>query len=144
MWAVFDLDGVVADNSHRQHLIDRTQGKPDWDAFFDAVEQDTPIPAGQSAITDALALGWTPIYLSGRPERCRSATERWLLAHHFPAGELVLRPDDDRRPAKLFKRGALQRLLRRGAIAAFVDDDPAVIEMARALGVPAQLAPPLA
>ena len=32
-----DIDGTVADNSHRQHFL---EGKKDWDGFFDALDLD--------------------------------------------------------------------------------------------------------
>jgi hypothetical protein len=50
-----------------------------------------------------------------------------------------MRPGHDRRPARIFKLGVLRRLAPRG-IAAFVDDDPDVVEAALAAGYPAALA----
>ncbi len=42
--AVVDIDGVLADATHRQHHL---EGRPkDWDAFFAAVGEDPPIPRG--------------------------------------------------------------------------------------------------
>ena len=140
MLAVFDVDGVLADNSWRTHYIEPGRGKPDWDAFFADVGKDAPLPAGTAAVAAATANGWTPVYLSGRPERCRAATETWLSQHGFPPGRLLLRSDSDRRPATIFKRGALQRLMHVEEIALVVDDDAAVVQMAQNLGLEAKLA----
>lgn len=39
---IFDIDGTLADLSHRLHFI---QKKPaDWDGFFAACSDDAPIP----------------------------------------------------------------------------------------------------
>ena len=41
MRIVFDLDGTLADGSHREHFIKGE--KKDWDAFFEACHGDAPI-----------------------------------------------------------------------------------------------------
>ncbi len=37
---IFDIDGTLADNSHRQHFLEG--GKKDWKGFFDAMVDDQP------------------------------------------------------------------------------------------------------
>jgi hypothetical protein len=74
-----------------------------------------------------LAAAHTVVYLTGRPERCRADTELWLVEHGFPAAELVMRPSDDRRPARLFKVEQVRRLDRRDAVDLVLDDDPKVV-----------------
>ena len=37
---ICDIDGTVANNEHRQHLL---KGFKTWDAFFNALDKDTPI-----------------------------------------------------------------------------------------------------
>jgi phosphoglycolate phosphatase-like HAD superfamily hydrolase len=132
--AVFDIDGVLADVRHRlRHVRSRPK---DWDAFFGAAEQDPLLPEGAGAAATALRAGNSVGYLTGRPERCRAATLRWLTQHGLPEGALVMRPDADRRPARLWKIAALRDLARRHRITAFVDDDAAVVSAARAAGFP--------
>ena len=41
MFIVFDLDGTLADDAHRQHHI--TGDVRDWDAYFAACGDDAPI-----------------------------------------------------------------------------------------------------
>ena len=136
--AVFDIDGVLADVRHRLHFLD---SRPrDWDAFFAAVAADGVLPEGVAAVRDALADGLGIAYLTGRPERCRADTVRWLEAHGLPEAELVMRPDTDRRPARLFKVAALRRLSARAAVAFLMDDDPEVVDAVSAAGVPVRLA----
>lgn len=130
-YAVVDLDGVVADVTHRlRHL--RTRPK-DWDGFFAALSADPVLPEGL-AVSRRLAEEHRLVYLSGRPERTRADTEAWLRRHSLPPGRLLLRRDDDRRPARLLKVGVLRRLSREAPVAVLVDDDPQVCAAARAAG----------
>lgn len=134
--AVIDIDGVVADVSHRLHHLQRRP--KDWGGFFAAAADDTPLDEGVTLATD-LARRHDVAWLTGRPEWLRAITLRWLDEHGLPAGELFLRGNDDRRPARLYKLGMLCRLATR-QIAAFVDDDEDVVEAAQQAGYPAVLA----
>jgi hypothetical protein len=131
--AVVDLDGVLADVRHRLHHLERTP--KDWDAFFAAAGADSPLAEGFAVVRE-LAGRYQIVYLSGRPERLRAATSRWLDRHDAPSGELVLRRNGDRRPARQLKVGELRRIGRTLQIAVFVDDDPAVCAAATAAGFP--------
>ncbi len=119
-YAVLDLDGVLADVRHRLHLV-RTRPKR-WDDFFDAAPADPVLPEGR-ATADRLAANHVIAYVSGRPERCRAATEKWLADHGLPAGAVYLRPEGDRRPARLVKVAVVRRLARERRVAVVVDDD---------------------
>lgn len=132
--AVFDIDGVLADVRHRLHHV---AARPkDWDAFFAAAPEDPPLPEGLAAVATARDAGQVVLYVTGRPERCRADTLAWLAAHGLPAGELVMRDDADRRPARVTKLAALRRLSRRVRVEVFVDDDAAVVAMVRGAGFP--------
>jgi phosphoglycolate phosphatase-like HAD superfamily hydrolase len=133
--AVVDVDGVVADVRHRLHHLDPPKS---WAAFFAAAGDDPLLPAGAQLVAD-LHRQHEVVWLTGRPHRLRPVTERWLRAHDLPCRELHMRPEGDRRSARLFKLGVLSRLLPR-AIDVFVDDDPDVVQAARAAGVPTVLA----
>lgn len=129
--AVIDLDGVLADVGHRLHHL---QGRPkNWAGFFGAMGEDTPYPEG-FALAAELAVEHDIVYLSGRPERTRAVTQSWLSTHEAPVGRVMLRPDDDRRPARIFKIGVLKRLSAQRPVALLVDDDPAVCDAAREAG----------
>jgi len=130
--AVFDIDGVLADVRHRLHHV--TARPKDWDAFFGAADDDPPLAEGLSAVETAARAGHTVMYLTGRPERCRAATVAWLTDQGLPTGELFMRADSDRRPARITKVATLNRLARRFEVAAFVDDDAAVVEAVRRAG----------
>ena len=132
--AVFDIDGVLADVRHRLHHV--TERPKNWEAFFGAAPADAALSEGVAAVAAAAAAGHMVIYLTGRPERCRTATVDWLADGGLPAGELFMRADTDRRPARITKVATLRRLARRYRVAAFVDDDAAVVEAVRAAGFP--------
>jgi phosphoglycolate phosphatase-like HAD superfamily hydrolase len=132
--AVFDIDGVLADVRHRLHHV--ASRPKDWDAFFGAAPDDPPLMEGLGAVATADRAGHVVVYLTGRPERCRTATLAWLADQGLPEGELFMRDDSDRRPARITKVAALRRLSRRYRVEAFVDDDAAVVEAVRAAGFP--------
>jgi phosphoglycolate phosphatase-like HAD superfamily hydrolase len=132
--AVFDVDGVLADVRHRLHHV--ASRPKDWEAFFGAAPLDPPLAEGIAAVAAATRAGHAIAYLTGRPERCRAATLRWLADQGLPPGALHMRADTDRRPARITKVAALRRLARDASIVAFVDDDAAVVGAVRAAGFP--------
>jgi FMN phosphatase YigB (HAD superfamily) len=135
--AVFDIDGVLADVTHRLHHL---QSRPQrWERFFRAAERDPLLDEGARRLRAALA-DHEVIYVTGRPERNRGLTERWLARHDLPTGPLVMRRDDDFRPARFYKREVLRRLAGVREVASVLDDDPAVVRVLAADGWPVELA----
>jgi phosphoglycolate phosphatase-like HAD superfamily hydrolase len=133
--SVLDIDGVLADVRHRLTHVHRRP--KDWDAFFAAAPDDTPLPEGLSRASELAARG-DIIYLTGRPERCRLDTETWLDTHGFPDAIVLMRPDTDRRPARVFKLEEVKRLSTSATIDLVVDDDALVIDTLRAAGFPVE------
>jgi hypothetical protein len=135
--AVVDIDGVVADVRHRLHLVDSRPTR--WAEFFAAADDDPPLEIGVALVLE-LAADHEVIWLTGRPERSRAATETWLAAQGLPTGVLLMRGDRDFRPARLTKRDELRRLRRSREVRVVVDDDPEVVTLLRADGFPVRLA----
>lgn len=131
--AVVDLDGVVADVAHRLHHIEGS--RKDWSAFFAAAVDDPPHEEGL-AVVGQLEAEHEVVYLTGRPESCRSDTEVWLEAHGIGGHRLVMRPEGVRRPAAALKRALLEDLATGRQVAVVVDDDPLVIAAMQEAGVP--------
>lgn len=129
---VFDLDGVLADVRHRVHFV--AERPKDWDSFFDSAVHDPVLPEGVDLLRARVSAGCEVAYLTGRPERCRDDTVAWLREHDLPAGDLHMRPDHDRRPARLFKRDVLRALAKTRVIPAVVDDDAEVVALLRSDG----------
>ena len=130
---MIDLDGVVADVRHRLHHI--SAGRRDWDGFFAGIPDDPVLPEGR-AVADRLAADHEVVYLTGRPERTRAATEHWLRVRGLPHGQLIMRRDRDRRPARVTKPELLRRLADGARIAVVVDDDVQVCEALERAGWP--------
>jgi phosphoglycolate phosphatase-like HAD superfamily hydrolase len=128
---VLDIDGVLADVRHRlHHLAARPK---DWDGFFAAATDDDVLEVGAQFARQAAATH-DVLYLTGRPERLRLATQTWLEMHALPPGALLMRGNDDRRPSAAMKLQALRALRRTAAVDLVVDDDPSVVTAARAAG----------
>jgi len=135
--AVVDIDGVVADVRHRLHLVEHRPKR--WAEFFARAVDDPPLAEGVALVTE-LSAGHDIVWLTGRPERTRRATVRWLAEQGLPAGTLLMRPDGDFRPARYTKREELRRLRGRRRIAVVVDDDPEVASTLAEDGFPVRLA----
>lgn len=135
--AVFDIDGVVADVRHRLHFI---ESRPkDWDGFFAAADKDRPLSEGVELARQAMA-SYDLAWLTGRPERLRAVTGRWLAALDLPATPLVMRRNRDFRQARVAKLEELRRLADGRTVAMVVDDDPEVTAALGAQGYPVRLA----
>lgn len=133
--AVFDIDGVLADVTHRLHHLDDWR----WERFFAAADRDPLLDEGERRLRAAQA-AHDVVYLTGRPERNRRLTQAWLARHGLPTGPLYMRPDGDHRPARIVKREVLRELARTRTVASVLDDDPAVVRVLAADGWPVELA----
>jgi len=130
-YAVVDIDGVLADVRHRLRYVERRP--KDWARFFAAAGADPVLPEG-AAVAERLAMDHDLVYLTGRPESLRELTETWLRAGELPAARLLMRRAGDRRAGRLVKVEALRRLARERPVDVLVDDDPLVVNDARAAG----------
>lgn len=146
---IFDIDGTLADLSHRLHhiqpplLANGQYGPKDWDSFFAACGDDAPIEHTIKLAIDVSLAGANIIYVSGRSDQCRIATETWLTRHGLPDGPVYMRKQGDHRPDHQVKVELLAQLRADGndPVMAF-DDRDAVVKMWREIGVPcAQVAP---
>lgn len=93
---VFDIDGTLADNEHRQHHLD---GKKDWDAFFSKQHLDEPYQAVLDVLHALHETGHKVIVVTARDARFRDETLEWLNKHigyHFDNVDLYMRPKDHR------------------------------------------------
>lgn len=140
---IFDIDGTLADGSHRIHHIVRTDGAPkDWDTYFSLLSEDALIPH-MARVARSLSLYTDIVYVSGRPAEYWSETLAWLRKHDLPPGRLFCRPLGDRRDDHIVKIELLEVIRAEGfnPIMAF-DDRTRVVEAWRAAGIPCvQVAP---
>lgn len=131
---LFDLDGTLADGSHRIHHI-LSQPK-DWDSYFSRLEDDDLI-VHVAEVCKAIAETYDVVYVTGRPEEYREPTRRWMRRHHLPSGPLYMRPAGDRRNDDVVKIEILGRLRDDGyeVLMAF-DDRSRVVRAWRQAGIP--------
>ncbi|HJR25935.1 MAG TPA: hypothetical protein VJ804_10705 [Acidimicrobiales bacterium] len=131
--AIVDIDGVVADVRHRLHHIEGR--RKSWQRFFDEAGDDGLHEEGR-AIVERLREDHEVVYLTGRPRWLEGVTRAWLEEHGLGGHRLVMRPDDDRRPAAQLKVEALHRLADGRVVGIVVDDDRRVVDAMAAAGFP--------
>ena len=167
MRLVFDLDGTLADGSHREHFI--TGEEKDWDAFFEACDGDKPHAHVIEVLQSLDRQGHYIEIWSGRstgrstPQTPGGTvlhkTLAWLDAHGIgvawdpartrraPVSNLRMRPHGDHSPDDELKRGWLQNARRFKHEGVKVpelvfDDRQRVVDMWREEGIPCfQVAP---
>jgi phosphoglycolate phosphatase-like HAD superfamily hydrolase len=133
---LFDLDGTLADLSHRLPLIQKDP--KDWDAFFAACGDDAPI-SHIIGVAQALMTSGCLVFVSGRSDAVRPQTEAWLFKHGLGdgPGRLYMRKAGDHRPDNIVKGELLDQILAAGfrPVMAFEDRDQ-VVKMWRERGIP--------
>lgn len=135
MIVVFDIDGTLAKIDHRLHHIKK---KPkDWASFDSSISEDEvnePVASVLRAMFDAKH---TILLASGRNERSRDRTERWLLDNGLNLhDELYMRPKMDYRCDSIVKKEILdQIIIDYGKPDMVFDDRPRVVNMWRENGI---------
>lgn len=129
-----DIDGVLADARHRQHLLDGSW--QDWDSFFLAAGDDDLL-AQQAVLLDSLAADRVVALVTARPAWISDITLGWLAEHGIRWDLLVMRANHDFRRSSDMKTGAVEQLRRRQLepVLAF-DDDPRNVAAYARLGIP--------
>lgn len=135
---IFDIDGTVADCSHRLHFINGA-GKPDWNSFFsaDLVAKDEPI----RPMLEMLAVmqgSFAIVFGTSRPKRILHPTVSWLHVHApwLSSYQTYMRADDDRRSSAEVKADYLDKMARDGFRPIYAFEDRAQdAAMWRAAGI---------
>lgn len=131
---IFDIDGTLADLSHRLHHI--KSSPPNWDAFFASCVDDRVIEPIRELVWLVDNQGYRIILVSGRSDQVRGETEAWLAGHGIPYHELHMRRAGDYRQDTIVKSEILDGILAAGHEIAFVvDDRPSVVAMWRERGL---------
>ena len=117
-----DIDNTIANLKHRLHYLNNK----DYDKFYAAenIEADGDMDYGRYILESLCRGHWEDVwFVTGRPERTRPATRRWLIRHGYPADHILMRRDHDWRKAYEVKVDLL-KLTDCGEKAIFIDDDP--------------------
>lgn len=128
---IFDIDGTLAIIKHRLHFIQKSP--KDWNGFFSKIPEDIP----NRAVITLLRMVTVPIILvSGRNEKYRAVTEKWLHDHEIEYDFLFMREFNDRRDDAIIKKEIYIKYIEPYFDIDFiVDDRNRVVEMWRSLGL---------
>jgi FMN phosphatase YigB (HAD superfamily) len=93
---IFDIDGTLANCNHRRHFV---EGKTkSFDKFYEAMGDDEVNEWCVELIKMVYANKIVPILVSGRPEKYRKITQKWLLETAKIPGymkiKLYMRPEE--------------------------------------------------
>lgn len=149
---VVDLDGTLCDDKERWRAaypetdlvtyVEPNSTLLDWDLYFsyEMMIQDRVNENLKQMLLTAFHEGNAIIYLTGRPERTRKATEDWLEENGLDIHDaLIMRPDGDFSLAKEYKKNALRKFMQDHQTYKFVlgfTDQPVDIEAYNAVGIP--------
>ena len=132
---IFDLDGTLADDSHRVHHI--ASGTKDWDAYYAKCVDDKPIEHVLHVARSLRAAGFHIIIVTGRSEQVRHETTEWLLENGLLFDDLIMRKKGDYRKNSEVKIEALHALRAKGYFPLMgFDDLPAAVKVWREAGLP--------
>lgn len=132
-----DIDGTIADLTHRLHYI--KDGNRDWDSFFAEVgDDDFRRDVWKQVVADAKENDARIIFLSGRSDIAREDTETWLWQHcggdiNMPI--VLMRREFDRRPDTDVKRDIFDWHFNDYNIVRVYDDRPRLVSMWREMGL---------
>ncbi len=129
---IVDMDGTLADVTHRLHHI-RGGRKKNWKRFFEGMDADPPSPVVVEWVRN-LSPDYEVVIVSGRPEAYGDRTIAWLRRHHIPFSHILMRRDGDHRPDHIVKQEILDTLPKQ-AIAFVIDDRNSVCDMCRRNGL---------
>jgi hypothetical protein len=137
MLYIFDIDGTLADLSHRLHFI--TGENKDWHTFYKACYADSPI---FDVITIARALsdaGHIVVYATGRSTLVYNETIDWLKKYRLPNPQRVyMRPEGDHKEDVVVKLTLLDMINSDYAnekLGGIFEDRQQVVDMYRARGL---------
>jgi predicted kinase len=127
---VSDIDGTIADNTHRNPYN------------YAKLSLDAPITFTKDLLGTQhfLMKDMVPVfYVSGRPDTYHAATYDWLKTHNFPLSNnsdlLLMRKADDRRPDYIVKEEIAKYIMEQYNILWWLDDRWTVSAHLRSIGI---------
>jgi len=121
-----DIDGTVANNDHRQHLLKEYK---DWDLFFSKLDQDEPIEKIIKIVNEYAEQGFLIYFLTGRPQRYELKTRQWLEEFFKFQINLIMRKDDDSRNKLLIKKELFEENFQAKDILVCIENDPKLCKL---------------
>lgn len=132
---IFDLDGTLADLTHRLRFIQKES--KDWDGFFKACASDICILPVVDLLKGLERAGNAIFIVTGRSEAVKDETKKWLRLNGIPYDELVMRKVDDHRHDNIIKKEWFESLEPqiKHCIAGVFENRASVVAMWRSLGL---------
>ena len=131
--SVFDLDGVLSDATHRQHLVHGSARS--WNLFFDLCGRD-PLVAEGVSLLDEVDPAHRVVLLTARPARVAPQTLGWLEANALRWDLLIMRDYGDYSMARDYKQWSVHELRAYGFdLTMAVEDDRKNLAMFRNEGL---------
>lgn len=129
-FAVFDIDGTLADDRHRRHLIDWEQSNPDkrYAAYHQACDIDPLV--NENLVNQRAAAGYEIAFATSRPAQYHQLTVDWLRGHfkRLSTIRLLMRAEGDHRHSPQVKLEMAQHLAEEGVVIVFYEDRQDVCE----------------
>jgi hypothetical protein len=165
---IIDIDGTLANVDHRKHFVERECNgtncmiswddndkehiehdkndcdslKKDWDSFFGAMKDDTVNEWCRFIVSKCGGYDGCEIFLiTGRPEKYRKETERWLMDNCMFEDScykaLYMRPDDmaHAKDAEFKKKVYLEHIKDKYDVEFVIEDRQQCVDMFRNLGL---------
>jgi len=131
-----DLDGTLADCTHRMHFIERTP--KNWKGFLDPfLVAEDPLIEPIARVVRSLGAQYPILYVSGRTIDLYDTTKNWLHKHGFWTEPFLLfmRPARDFRGDVVVKRELLKKIRKSWNPWLAIDDRNGVVQMWREEGL---------
>lgn len=108
---IFDIDGIVADITHRLHYMK----EKNYEKFYSEEElaKDEEIVAGINLVNKLYKSDDSfVVFMTGRPESTYTATRKWLYGHEVKHCQYVFfRANGDYRPSPIVKVEGVERVI---------------------------------
>jgi len=133
-----DCDGTLVDVTGIRHLLD---GPGRFDAFH---RESVNCPPNQWVIDEVRAqhaAGRAVLVVTARQARYRNLTAFWLAMHGVPSDAMWMRATNDGRPDRVVKAEILVRIRTRWRPVLAFDDNPNVVALWEAEGIPVTIVP---
>jgi len=135
---IFDLDGTLAIIDKRRELAMKSNGKMDWDVFFDP--ENIPLDEPNWPVVKVARMfdkdKFDVVIFSGRSDRTIDATVAWLNSHSIPFELIAMREKKEHYvPDEILKKEWLDTLVKVDDVFAVFDDRKKVVDMWRENGL---------
>jgi hypothetical protein len=137
-WIICDIDGTVADTTHRDHILKDDEGKPfaypDYDAYTALCPKDKPIHP-VIALIEQMSEWYNITWVTARSEKYYHLTHAWLgiNVYVYRGAELYMRRDGDHRHDWEIKRDIYRQRFADRKVLLVLDDRRGCVDMWRSL-----------